>query len=364
MKQVKKISNLVWVLSMSLMVSALFAFNAVATAAVFLFGSQLSNAGTGFASMAVTKEIWENDIIGNLFKDNQFAARAVSGDQYVVNGKVVHIPVAGAPTASQKNPSSFPISGVQRTDTDILYSLDNYFQAPKFVQNIEQYELSYDKRQSIMGEMNAQLIQDAMDGLLYRWAFQSATDLSTPGNSILTVGSATAATISGATGNRKLFDATMFGKVKLAMDRANISPNGRTALLTADHYQQLLDSLTDAARTNFYRLADMQKGIMGQYLGFDVIMRSTIQRWRLVSSVWTPVDEQASGFAASTKTGDSAASLFWQQDAVERARGEVNVFEETGRADYYGDLFSMNMRLGGRQRRTAGVWSVIEDIAS
>lgn len=361
MKQVKKISNLVWVLSMSLMVSALFAFNAVATVVVMIAGSHFMQ-NNGLATMAVTKEIWENDIIGNLFKDNQFAARAVSGDQYVVNGKVVHIPIAGAPTASQKNPSEFPITGVQRTDSDIVYTLDNYFQAPKFVQNVEQYELSYDKRQSIMGEMNAQLIQDAMDGLLYRWAWQGTTVGTTAANFVKTVGAATAATISGATGNRKLFDLSVFSSVKLLMDRANISPNGRVALLTADHYNQLLNSLSDAARTNFYRLANMEKGIMGNYLGFDVIMRSSVQRWRLVSSVWTPVDEQDPAFSAGT--GDSAASLFWQQDAVERARGDVQVFEETGRADYYGDLFSMNMRLGGRQRRPAGVYAAIEDISS
>lgn len=318
----------------------------------------------GVALMGVQREIWENDIIGNLFKNNDFAMRAVSGDQYVVGGKIVHIPFAGAPDKSLKNATVFPIAAVQRTDTDILYALDNYFQAPKFVQNVEQAELSYDKRQSIMGEQQSQLIQDCMDGLIYRWAWQGQTIGVTPANSITTIGNAAAPTLPGATGQRKLFTKDVFGTAKLAMDTANILPTGRVALLTANHYQEFLDSLTDAAQTNFYRIADMTRGVIGTYLGFEVMMRSGVQRWRKVAGVWTPVDEQDPAFVESDQTGDSAASLFWHPDSVERARGDVKVFDDAGRPEYYGDVFSMNMRLGGRQRRASGVYAVIEDIVA
>ena len=318
----------------------------------------------GVAMMAVNVEIWENDIIENLFKNNEFAEHAVSGDQYVLNGAVVHIPVAGAPSRSLKNATSFPITAVKRGDTDITYTLDNYFQAPKYVQNIEQYELSYQKRQSIIGEQQSQLVQDAMDGLLYNWSWATtATIGTTPGNSIKTTGGATALSlVSGATGQRKLFTKDIFSTIKYKMDAANIPPTGRYALLTANHYQQLIDGFTDTALTNFYRVADLNKGVVGSYLGYTVMMRSSVQRWRkdAQSGVFSPVDEQADAFAGAAT--DSAASVFWQENCVERARGSIGIFDNPGQAVYYGDVFSMNLRLGGRVRRGAGVWSVIEDI--
>lgn len=363
MKHIKLLTGILFIGMMSLLFANATGWNVYAIFMGLLFIAILFPKRSGVLSMAVEVEIWQNDIIDNLFKNNDFAARAFNGDQYVIGGAVVHIPMAGAPTPSQRNATEFPIAAVKRADADITYALDNYFQVPKYVQNVEQAQLSYDKRQSIMGEQQAQLIQDAMDGLLYRWGWQGTTIGVTAGNSVLTLGGAAAPTIDGATGQRLVFTEAIFGIVKLKMDRANILNSGRVALLTADHYQQFLDSLSDAARTNFNRSANMQTGVIGTYLGFDVMMRSTVQRWRQVGGIWVPVDTQDPGFGASDQTGDSAASLFYQEQTVERARGDVKVFEDAGRPEYFGDVFSMNMRLGGRQRRVEGVWAVVEAIA-
>ena len=373
----KKFQSLLFNVLMALAISVLFFSPAsggemIVQTGLIVAGSQIALhyipiSFSSMLTMAVQKEIWEKDIVDNLFKNNDFAARAFNADQYVLQGKVVHIPRAGAPTGSQKNVTAFPITAVKRTDDDITYPLDTYYQAPKFVEKVEQYELSYDKRQSIMGEQQSQLIDDSMDGLIYRWAWKGASIYSQPGNYVLTTGgSASTATttdlIPGASGSRLIFTKDTVMLVKKSMDLAKIPTTGRVALLTVTHYNQFLESLSDVERTNFYRVADMSKGIIGTYLGFDFIMRSTVQRWRKVAGVWTPIDEQDPGFAASVQTGDSYASLFYHENSVERARGQVNVFEESGRTEYYGDLFSMNMRLGGRQRREAGVYSVIEDI--
>lgn len=364
MKALKSLLALAFVALMAIVFSTLTGLPAIACFTVLVIAS-LVRRPAGSLFMAVTVEIWTKDIIDNLFKDNQFAQFAFNADQWVVAGKIVHIPQAGAPDPSQKNVTVFPITAVKRTDSDVLYAIDTYYQPPKFVEKIEQYELAYDKRQSIMGEQQSQLIEDSMNGLLYRWGWKAPSDIgTTPITSFLTTGAATAVdVISGATGSRLAFTKDIFSKVKKAMDAANISPNGRIAMLTAYHYQQFIDSLSDAAQTNFYRQADMSKGIIGDYLGFKVIMRSSVQRWRQVAAVWTPVDEQATGFAASDKTLDSAASLFWETNSVERARGDVNVFDDAGRPEYYGDVFSMNMRLGGRTRRASGIYAAIEDIA-
>lgn len=351
----------------ALLVTALFAivlaaFAGVPPTAMFavLFGCSLLLPfvkTTGAAFMAVTVEIWTKDIIDNLFKNNDWARRAFNADQYVLSGKVVHIPVAGAPSAVKKNRDTFPATAVKRTDTEITYAIDTFTTDPRHIEEIEKAELAYDKRQSAVGEDQAYLIETAMDSLLFRWA-------PAVGNTILTAGADGAATVSGATGTRKAFTKAAFSAVKLKMDKANILSNGRVAILTADHYNQFLDSLSDAEKTDVGRVTDMTTGLVGRYLGFDIYMRSTVLRYRGNDGAYVVVDEYDAGFAASTKTADRAASLFYQEQTVERAKGEVKMFDEYGRAEYYGDIFSFLLRLGGRIRRTTGVYAVVEAIGA
>jgi hypothetical protein len=308
------------------------------------------------AFMALQKEIWQSDIIGNLFKDNAFAQRAFNADQYVINGKVVHIPVAGAAAVIKKNITDFPQTAVHRTDSEITYAIDNYYALPRQIQKMEEYELSYDKRQSIVGEDEKQLIQTAMEGLLYRWAPAAA-------NVIETTGAPTGADLidSTATGTRNVMTKDAFKAI--AKKLANTNLTGRiTALLTANHYHQLFESLSDAEKTNFNNVANLATGVIARYMNIEIIMRSSVLRYRKVGGVWTVVDTQDDAFAAGVD--DSAASLFWVDSCVERAQGDVLVFEDNGNPLYYGDVFSASMRLGGRIRRAVGVYAVVEAIGA
>ena len=45
--------------------------------------------------MAVEREIWEGDIVEKLYAENPHLSLCVNADQYVLAGKVVHIPQAG-----------------------------------------------------------------------------------------------------------------------------------------------------------------------------------------------------------------------------------------------------------------------------
>ena len=355
MKLFKSINAFLFSALMALLVSLVFDFSPAITLITILAISLLAPFPKGVAMMAVTREIWERDIVGNLFKNNEFAKRAFNADIYVLEGKVVHIPVAGNPSAINKNVTVFPVPAVKRVDQDIIYGIDTYYSVPRHVERIEQYELAYDKRQSVLGEDQQAIIDASMDGMLYRWAPGA-------GNVVLTLGAATAATLPGATGNRKIFTKACFGTIKLAMDKAKIPNAGRVALLTADHYQQLLDGFSDVEKTNFHQLADITNGIIGKYLGIDIMMRSSVQRYRKVATVWTPVDEQDPAFGASDQTGDAAATLFYYDQSVERAMGTVQMFDGANRPEYYGDIYSFILRMGGRIRRSTGVFAVVEDI--
>jgi hypothetical protein len=356
MKGKISLTAFLFVAVMAMLISALFSFNPVVTFGVMFVGSMLAPTPNGAAMMAVTREIWCKDIVDNLYKNNEFALRAFSADTYVLLGKVVHIAVAGAPSVVKKNVTEFPQTAVKRTDSEITYAIDTFYSLPRQIERIEQYELEYDKRQSVLGEDQAALIQTSMDSLLFRWAPLKA-------NCILTAGAAVAATLAGATGNRKGCTKAAIAAIKLKMDRANIPAQGRVAVLTADMYNQFLESLGDAERTDFGRVADLANGIVGRYLGFDFLMRSSVLRYRgadLANLV--VVDEQADDYAATVD--DRAASLVYHQSCVERARGSVEFFDGSNRPEYYGDIYSMLLRLGGRIRRAAGVWAVVEDLSA
>lgn len=363
MKSLKiKPSGLLFIMLLSLVITPLFSVNmndAIYPFAVLFTFSAILSSGSKRSNallMAVTREIWEADIVNNLYKNNQFALRAFNADLYVLAGKVVHIPVAGAASTVTKNATNFPVSALKRTDTDINYNLDTFYTTPRQIEKIETYELEYDKRQSIIGEDTLAISDAAMDALVYNW-------LPLVGNTVLTTGNPRSATISGGTANVKTFSKAEFMSVKRLMDAANVSSNGRVALLTAEHYNDFFASLSDPEKVDVGRVADLANGLIGKYLGFEIYMRSTVGRYRGANGAYVKVDEQDAAFAASDKTSDRAASLFYQEIAVERAKGQVEMFDEPVRADYYGAVISFILRLGGRIRRTAGVWAVVEDLA-
>ncbi len=355
MKAIKPLVSLTFLAAFSVLLTGITGWDPLLTFSGLVMASCIP-APKGVAMMAVTREIWTKDIVENLFKDNAFAQRAFNADMYVMLGKVVHIPVTGGPSTITKNQTSFPVTAVKRTDTDINYNLDTFYSTPRQIEQIEKYELEYDKRQSVLGEDQAALIEAAIEALIYNWA-------PLVGKTELTTGASRTATISGGTGNRKKFDKAEISKIKLAMDAASVPAAGRVGLLTAYHYSDFLASLTDAERTDIGRVADLKTGKIGQYLGFDIYMRSTVARYRGDNGSYLAVDEQATAFGASDKTGDRAASLFYHELHVERALGEVDIFDNPRQAGYYGDVVSMILRLGGRIRNTSGVWAVVEDLA-
>ena len=89
--------------------------------------------------MAIQKEIWQDHIEGNLFKGNECINAVTIADSYVIQGKVVHIPQAGALPNVVKGRTSLPATVVQRTDTDVTYTLDEYTTDPILIPNAEAF---------------------------------------------------------------------------------------------------------------------------------------------------------------------------------------------------------------------------------
>ncbi len=69
----------------------------------------------GVAMMAIQKEIWITDVVENLYRRNPFMNLAKNADEYVLMGKVVHIPNAGTQSNATRNRSSLPATVQTRT---------------------------------------------------------------------------------------------------------------------------------------------------------------------------------------------------------------------------------------------------------
>lgn len=293
------------------------------------------------AFMAIQKEIWINDLVTNLFKANPHLNYAMNADQFVLAGKVVHIPNAGSKPAVKRNRTNLPASVTIREDVDITFELDEYTTDPILIPNAEQYELSYDKRASVTSEQSSALNELAGDWFFYYWAPTVATSF------VRTSGANVTAHIG--TGNRKAVTVADIKACKLKMDKQGVASDGRYAQLDADMYDQLSGDLTATQYRDFSSSLNQAEGVVGKLFGFTFLdARSTVLMYTADA---TPVVKDPETAAVSTY---NSAGLFWQKDCVIRALGTQEFFENEKDATYYGSIYSALLRLGGRKKRNDG----------
>lgn len=295
----------------------------------------------GVLAMAIQKEIWIGDIVTNLFKANPHLNYAMNADQFVLAGKVVHIPNAGSKPGVKRNRTNLPASVTIREDVDITFSLDEYTTDPILITNAEQYETSYDKRSSVTSEQSNAIAELVGDWFFYYWAPSAATCI------IRTTGDSVAAHVG--SGNRKKVTAADVKKAQLYLNKQGIAKNDRYACLDADMYDQFTDSLTATQYKDFSASYNQAEGVVGRLFGFTFLdARQTVLVYDNTS---TPVVKTPDAASAST---DNAAGLFWQKDAVIRALGTQEFFENEKDATYFGDIYSALLRAGGRKKRNDG----------
>lgn len=302
--------------------------------------------------MAIQRELWQNTIIEGLFADNSFMSKAVNDDMYVNQGKKVHIPNAGAPSNVETDRQEVPATAKKRTDVDVEYTLNELTTDPIYIPHADMVELSYSKRNSVISQDRAQLIENAAVQMLYNWAPDSRHFVRTSGT-----GKVKAHTES-ATGDRKALVKADVLALMTKFNADNIPQEGRYLLLDAYMYAQLLDDLTEGDQRAFFASADAQKGILGQLFSFNVMQRSQVLRYATGGSL--------TKWNTSGETDDNAAGLAWHMNSLSRALGEVKMFGDPDNPLYYGDIYSFLIRVGGTIRRNdkKGVYALVQDAAS
>jgi hypothetical protein len=258
--------------------------------------------------MALQKEIWINDIVAPLFADNTFAARSINHSGFV-NNKTVHVPNAGSAPSIVKNRSTFPAQAGGRTDSDLTYDINEYTSDPIHITNGEEVELSYDKRQSVIAQMRAALVDAVHGDIVDAWIDGVAPAV----KAIASFGSSDVLAL-----------ATTFNS-------QDVPQTGRCLLLNAQAYSNLLEDLTQQQSQAFLASADAQKGTVGAIYGFDVYLRSSV-----------------------SPANSNVYAVAWQQECVSRALGDVNLFVDEKNPSYYGDILSALVRAGGAAIRQDG----------
>jgi hypothetical protein len=303
----------------------------------------------GLMLMAVQKEIWENDIMEQIFKDNSFVRLSFRADDYV-NGRAVHIPQSGGSGNVSTNRSALPATVRKRTDTDVIYIIDEYTTDPVLIPNADTVELSYDKRNSVLGEDKNKLSQTVAEEMLYNWLHDFTTGTAVPmpnTNYVYTSGAAVAATAPGSTGTRKAASITDLQAASTLLRQQNRWFEGQmNALMPASMQAQMFpaDSLTTATYMQSATEEERRKGLIMRAQGFGIMQRSTVVVLDNTGAVKAP--------GAASAVGDCEAILCWYTLAVETAYGTTKMFEQVGAPEYYGDLYSFLVRMGGRARRS------------
>ena len=297
--------------------------------------------------MAIQKEIWTAAIVENLFASNSFLSKAFNADEYVYQGKTVHIPQAGAPSGVAKNRTSLPATVSKRTDTDVTFVLDEYTTNPILIPHADTVELSYDKRESVLRNDKLRLADEVALSFIDAWSPAAA-------RSVETTGAEVDAYTPSATGKRKGLCKADVLTLMTKFNAEDIPQEGRYLLLDAYMYSQLLADLTQSENMAFLACADAANGIVGKLFGFNVMTRSTVALYDAakVKKAWS-----AEGAAT-----DLAAALAWHEQSVCRALGEVKAFENEGNPTFYGDIYSFLVRAGGRILRSdnKGVAAIVQ----
>ncbi|WP_018358665.1 hypothetical protein [Porphyromonas levii] len=262
--------------------------------------------------MALQREIWLAHLVANLFPDNSFLARSYNADQFVKAGKIVHIPNAGAKQTANVGPISRPKVATEQTDTELTFKLEEIYTDPIYIQNADKYELSYDKRNTVLVATKSALNDKVAEQILIAWIPTAEGRL---------------VELAGATFGRK--DVL---KAQTKLNAEDIPLEGRTLLLNAEAYEELLSDLTEAQANAFLATADAEKGTVGRLYGFDVMLRSKL-----------PGETKAFG---------------WHKDYVCRALGEHEMFSQENDPLYYGDVLSFLVRAGGSKMQKDGVGTV------
>ena len=291
--------------------------------------------------MALIKEIWVSDVQEALNRNADFLPYSVDHSAYIAFG-TVHVPQSGSNPTVVKNPATFPLSINERTDTDRTYSLNQFALEPILITNLDELQISYDKRQSVLGQQITTLTQRIGDEVAISWSATGASNI------VSTTGSAVATSLApGATGTRKAVTLADIAALASKLDKDNVPRQNRKLLMSTDMFWELFE-ISDVIRASYNGFQNqpnvLANGIVAMLYGFEIMMRPVV-------SVYANSTTSPKAFGAATATTDNLACIAFHSTTVARALGSMTPLYDSGsngngKPEYLGSIFNMEVMLG------------------
>ena len=321
--------------------------------------------------MALQQEVWSTQIQELLYPSNSILAKTTDSTQFL-HFKTVHMPQAGLNGSVVKNRSlgGSLASTYQRTDADLTYNIDSYSVDPIIISELETYQISYDKRKSILFNAMKNLETVQTDTFLYAIAPTVASSSATTRTSGALSANSLCFNYAGdvATGTRKQVTFADIMSMKSQLDKQNVEQEGRVMLAPSDIYNNdllMLPNLLNAYQFATVNLgqAVASTGAVSKVAGFEVFTRPA----SVVYSSGGTLASLVQGLDGSSQPNsiydtDNWAVLAWHPAYVAFAKGQVDVFYQEVVAQAYGSLISFNVFAGGANIRTdkKGVVALIQ----
>jgi hypothetical protein len=292
----------------------------------------------------ILTEDWVTDIKDELFDgQNSFITMSRSHDEFVSN-KVVHIPQSGSLSGVTKNRTSFPATVEQRTDTTLDYTLEDYSVDPALVENIEENQNSYSKRDSILFQHKNKLKEEIALNTMFDWSTATAAKI------VRTSGSDIAgnAPLGGGAGTRKAFSLDDLISLSTNLDDQLVPDDGRRVLLLPTRMYNDLFRDPNLVNIDIMDKKSLPNGVHAGIMGFNIIKRSFVVNYNAGATTLNPI-----GGAVSAT--DQSGGVAWHPDFVAKALGAINVFFEEKSPIYFGDVISSNVLFKATPVRTGAV---------
>ena len=304
--------------------------------------------------MALQQEVWAKDIQDNFYQNNEFLQRS-TGHSMWVNFKTVHIPQAGAASTVEKNRSVLPATISSRTDTELTYNLNEYTIDPILLTNLEEIQISYNKRASVLYNIMENLKYTVATQTLYSWAPSGASRI------VSTTGSTSTANLphSTATGSRKMLTISDLTKAKQILDADNVPQAGRVLLIPSYMYNIDLLNISGVNQAYGFGQPVLPNGVVARIMGFDIYIRPDVLCYDN-SNVIKAIN--GDGSLTSAAATDQGAAIAYHPSFVATAMGAIKMFYNENDPTYYGNVLSGLIMHGASKMRTdqKGVVAIIQ----
>jgi len=283
--------------------------------------------------MALNQEVWVNQIMENFYPDRSFL-RVVTDFSPLVDNNRIHVPSSGIDPKVLINNTTYPISVVQRSDTDNEIELDKFETENTLVRRPEVIEYSYDQLESVIKQHRETLQASTAKKAIHAYAPQNDT-ANTP--LIPTTGIVY--------NGRKRLTYIDILSLKERFDNAKIPLHSRYLVLHPSHVSDLL--LQDIEL--FKELTNIKDGEPMRFAGFGCFTFPDMPTY----------DTTGEKIPFAGTDTNSFASVAFQANEVMKADGDIFMYSTINDPRERGTIVGFDKRFVAVSIRGKGIGAIV-----